>query len=90
MRHRAALPAHAFVQVGLEDAEAGAGRAWTRSSRADVVLIAPSNPVVSIGTILGLPDIRDAVGTTAGPGGRACRRSSAARRCAAWPTPACR
>ena len=31
------------------------------------MLIAPSNPVVSIGTILGLPEIRDAVGTTAAP-----------------------
>jgi LPPG:FO 2-phospho-L-lactate transferase len=28
---------------------------------ADVVLLAPSNPVVSIGTILGLPEIRAAV-----------------------------
>jgi LPPG:FO 2-phospho-L-lactate transferase len=31
---------------------------------ADVVLLPPSNPVVSVGTILGVPGIRDAVATT--------------------------
>jgi LPPG:FO 2-phospho-L-lactate transferase len=60
VRHRAALRALAFVQVGLEDATAAPG-VLESIEAADVVLIAPSNPVVSIGTILGLDDIREAV-----------------------------
>ncbi|MDT4942335.1 MAG: 2-phospho-L-lactate transferase, partial [Pseudonocardiales bacterium] len=54
VRHRAALPAQAFVQVGLDEATAAPG-ALAALSAADVVLVAPSNPVVSIGTILGVP-----------------------------------
>jgi LPPG:FO 2-phospho-L-lactate transferase len=34
---------------------------------ADVVLLAPSNPVVSIGTILGVSGIRDAIIATSAP-----------------------
>jgi LPPG:FO 2-phospho-L-lactate transferase len=41
VRHRAALPASAFVQVGVDDAR--------------------PNPVVSIGTILGVPGLREAL-----------------------------
>lgn len=63
VKHRAALPAQAFVQVGLDDAKASPG-ALAALSAADVVLVAPSNPVVSIGTILGVPGIRDALDTT--------------------------
>jgi LPPG:FO 2-phospho-L-lactate transferase len=66
VRHRAALTAHAFVQVGLEDAKPAPG-VVDAILGADAVLIAPSNPVVSIGTILGLPDIREAVRTTPAP-----------------------
>ena len=51
IRYRAALPAHAFVQVGLDDAKPAPG-VLEAILHADVVLIAPSNPVVSIGTIL--------------------------------------
>jgi LPPG:FO 2-phospho-L-lactate transferase len=64
VRHRAALPAHAFVQVGLDDAKASPG-ALAALTAADVVLIAPSNPVVSIGTILGVPGVREALDTMA-------------------------
>jgi LPPG:FO 2-phospho-L-lactate transferase len=60
IKHRAALPAEAFVQVGRDEAEAAPG-VIEAITTADVVLIAPSNPVVSIGTILGLDDIRTAV-----------------------------
>jgi LPPG:FO 2-phospho-L-lactate transferase len=63
VRHRASLPAHAFVQIGLDDAEPAPG-VLDAITTADAVLIAPSNPVVSIGTILGLPEIREAVQTT--------------------------
>jgi LPPG:FO 2-phospho-L-lactate transferase len=64
VRHRAALPAEAFVQVGLDEAQA-APAALAALTAADVVLIAPSNPVVSIGTILGVPGVREALATTA-------------------------
>ena len=60
VRHRAALPAHAFVQVGVDDASPAPG-VLEAITAADVVLIAPSNPVVSIGTILGVPEIREAL-----------------------------
>lgn len=60
VRYRAQLPAHAFVQVGVDDARPAPGVLETITG-ADVVLIAPSNPVVSIGTILGVAGIREAV-----------------------------
>jgi len=66
IKHRAALPAQAFVQVGVEQAVPAAG-VLDAISRADVVLLAPSNPVVSIGTILGVPGIRDAITATPAP-----------------------
>jgi LPPG:FO 2-phospho-L-lactate transferase len=59
-KHRAKIPAVAFVQVGLDDAEAAPG-VLEAITTADAVLVAPSNPVVSIGTILGLVDIREAL-----------------------------
>jgi LPPG:FO 2-phospho-L-lactate transferase len=60
VRHRATLPAEAFVQVGVDEAQA-APAALAAIAMADAVLIAPSNPVVSIGTILGVPGIRAAL-----------------------------
>ena len=62
-KHRAAVPALGFVQRGVESSAPAPGVLEAVAS-ADVVLIAPSNPVVSIGTILGIPGIRDAVATT--------------------------
>ena len=60
VRYRATKPAQAFVQVGLDDA-AATPAVLDAITGADVVLVAPSNPVVSIGTILGLDDIREAL-----------------------------
>ncbi|WP_369132659.1 2-phospho-L-lactate transferase [Modestobacter sp. I12A-02662] len=60
IRHRAALDAHRFVQVGVDDARPAPG-VLEELAAADAVLLAPSNPVVSIGTVLGVPGIRDAV-----------------------------
>jgi LPPG:FO 2-phospho-L-lactate transferase len=60
IRHRAALLALGFVQIGVDDAEPAPG-VLEAITAADVVLIAPSNPVVSIGTILGVAGIREAV-----------------------------
>jgi LPPG:FO 2-phospho-L-lactate transferase len=66
IRHRAALPAESFVPVGAADAKPAPGVVESLSA-ADLVLIAPSNPVVSISTILAVPGIREAVQAAAGP-----------------------
>lgn len=66
IRYRAALPAQAFVQVGLDEAKPAPG-VLEAILHADVVLIAPSNPVVSIGTILAVAGVRDAVTTATAP-----------------------
>lgn len=66
IKHRAALPAQAFVQVGVDQA-VPAAEVLDAISGADVVLVAPSNPVVSIGTILGVPGIRDAIAAAQAP-----------------------
>ena len=60
VRHRAGLEPSAFVQVGVDTAKPAPGVVEALAG-ADAVLLAPSNPVVSIGTILGVPGIRDAV-----------------------------
>ena len=65
-RLRASIPARAFVQTDVERATPAPG-VLEAIAEADVVLLAPSNPVVSIGTILGIPGIRDAVATTTAP-----------------------
>ncbi len=66
VRHRAGIPAHDFVLVGRDDARPAPG-VLEAISGADVVLLPPSNPVVSVGTILQVPGVRDAVRTTAAP-----------------------
>jgi LPPG:FO 2-phospho-L-lactate transferase len=60
VRHRAGLEASAFVQVGVDAARPAPGVAEALAA-ADAVLLAPSNPVVSIGTILGVPGLREAL-----------------------------
>lgn len=65
-RLRAAVPARGFVQTGVASAAPAPG-VLEAIGGADVVLLAPSNPVVSIGTILGIPGIRDAVASTPAP-----------------------
>ncbi|MGY1731861.1 2-phospho-L-lactate transferase [Geodermatophilus sp. SYSU D01045] len=65
VRHRAGLEPHAFVQVGAEQARPAPG-VVEALARADAVVLAPSNPVVSIGTILGVPGLRDALRATPG------------------------
>ena len=59
-RYRATLPAIAFRQRNIEAARPAPGVVEAIVG-ADVVLIAPSNPVVSIGPILAVPGIRDAL-----------------------------
>lgn len=66
VRHRAALPAQAMVFVGLDSATPAPG-VLAAIEEADLVLLSPSNPVVSIGTILGVPGISAALRATAAP-----------------------
>ncbi|MFL6163872.1 MAG: 2-phospho-L-lactate transferase [Jatrophihabitantaceae bacterium] len=66
VRHRATLPAEEFVQVGLADARPAPGVAES-IAEADLILLAPSNPVVSINTILSVPGIRPALRAAAAP-----------------------
>lgn len=65
-RYRASIPARAFLSVGAQQASPGPG-VLAAIGDADLVLIAPSNPVVSIDTILAIPGIREAVIGTAAP-----------------------
>jgi len=65
-RHRATLPAIAFRQQGLAAARPAPGVVEAIVG-ADVVLFAPSNPVVSIGTIVAIPCIREALVETHAP-----------------------
>jgi LPPG:FO 2-phospho-L-lactate transferase len=60
VRYRASLQAHSIVPVGAEESTPGPG-VLEAVSEADVVMFAPSNPVVSVGTVLAVPGMRDAV-----------------------------
>jgi LPPG:FO 2-phospho-L-lactate transferase len=66
VRHHAGVPAHAVVPIGIDEAKPGPG-VLDAISDADVILVPPSNPVVSVGTILGVPGIRDALVSTEAP-----------------------
>lgn len=66
VRTRAKVPAERFVQAGVETARPAPAVAPALEA-ADVVLVAPSNPVVSIGTILGIPGLREALVATPAP-----------------------
>ncbi len=60
VRYRAALPAQRFVFVGAESAKPAPGTVDAIGA-ADVVLVAPSNPVVSVAPILAVNRLRDAL-----------------------------
>ncbi|MGD1220205.1 MULTISPECIES: 2-phospho-L-lactate transferase [Streptomyces] len=60
VRLRASVPAEAIVPVGAEQAKPAPG-VLEALAEADVILFPPSNPVVSIGTILAVPGIREAI-----------------------------
>jgi LPPG:FO 2-phospho-L-lactate transferase len=66
VRHGAALPARRFTVAGLHQAAPAPG-VLEAIREADVVLLPPSNPVVSIGIILGVPGVRDALRGTLAP-----------------------
>jgi LPPG:FO 2-phospho-L-lactate transferase len=66
VRLRASVPAEAVVVVG-QDAAVPAPGVLDAITDADLVVLPPSNPVVSVGTILGMPGVRDAVRSTPAP-----------------------
>jgi LPPG:FO 2-phospho-L-lactate transferase len=66
VRLRAAVPAETVVVVGLDDATPGPG-VIDAITDADLVIVPPSNPVVSVGTILGVPRVREAMVATSAP-----------------------
>lgn len=66
VRLRASVPAETVLFVGLEDATPGPG-VIDAITDADLVVLPPSNPVVSVGTILGVPRVREAIRATRAP-----------------------
>jgi LPPG:FO 2-phospho-L-lactate transferase len=80
VRYRAVPPAHGFASVGRDQATA-CPAALTAIAEAELVLLAPSNPVVSIGTVVDVPGLRAALAAASAPvvgispiiGGRAVR-----------------
>jgi len=60
VRYRAQVPTHSFAFIGAEKATATTA-VVTAIEDADLILLAPSNPVVSIGAILAVPGIRGAL-----------------------------
>ncbi|WP_171163116.1 2-phospho-L-lactate transferase [Streptomyces sp. I05A-00742] len=66
VRLRAQVPARAIVPVGAEQAKPAPG-VLEAIAAADVILFPPSNPVVSIGTILAVPGVREAVAAAGAP-----------------------
>jgi LPPG:FO 2-phospho-L-lactate transferase len=66
IRHQASVPAYSVVPIGADKATAAPG-VLEAITDADLVLLPPSNPVVSVGTILAVPGVRDALAKTAAP-----------------------
>lgn len=63
VRHRAQVPTHSFAHIGADEAAPAPG-VLEAIETADAVIVAPSNPVVSIGAILAIPGLRGALRTT--------------------------
>jgi LPPG:FO 2-phospho-L-lactate transferase len=66
VRLQAKVPAEQIVIVGADSARPGPG-VLEAIGAADVVLLPPSNPVVSIGPILAIAGVRDALIATSAP-----------------------
>ncbi len=66
VRMNAAIPAQKFIAVGMDRATPAPG-VLDAIREADIILLPPSNPVVSIGIILGVPGVRDALRGSAAP-----------------------
>jgi LPPG:FO 2-phospho-L-lactate transferase len=66
VKHQAKYVAKSITQVGAESATPAPG-VIDAIAGADLVLLPPSNPVVSIGAILSVPGIADAIKSTKAP-----------------------
>jgi LPPG:FO 2-phospho-L-lactate transferase len=66
VRLHAAVPAQQILALGIEQARPAPG-VLDAIREADVVLLPPSNPVVSIGMILAVPGVRGALRGTRAP-----------------------
>jgi LPPG:FO 2-phospho-L-lactate transferase len=66
IRYRGGVPAQSFVAIGIERATPAPG-VLEAITTADLLLFAPSNPVVSIGTILAVPGIKAAIQQASAP-----------------------
>src|SRR5690606_28415983 len=66
VRYRADVRTHGFATIGADEAKP-APNVIELIADADIVLLAPSNPVVSVGSILSAPGSRGALRTTAAP-----------------------
>jgi LPPG:FO 2-phospho-L-lactate transferase len=66
VRLHAEVPVEALVFVGLDASTPGPG-VIDAITDADLVIVPPSNPVASVGTILGVPRVREALVATRAP-----------------------
>ena len=66
IRHQASVPAHAVVPIGADTAQPAPGVVEAIAG-ADLIVLPPSNPVVSIGTVLAVPGIREALAAATAP-----------------------
>jgi LPPG:FO 2-phospho-L-lactate transferase len=66
VRYRAETAAKGFLMVGATEAVPAPG-VEAAITEADVVFLAPSNPIVSVGPILAIPGITNALKTTPAP-----------------------
>ena len=58
---------HGVELEGIERGRADAARCWRRCARAEAIVIGPSNPVISIGPILAVPGMREAIAASPAP-----------------------
>ncbi len=66
IRYRAAIPAVSIMPIGAEEARPAPG-VLDAIGGADVIFLAPSNPVVSIGPILAVPGIAESLRSAPAP-----------------------
>lgn len=66
VKHRSRIPARGFEQQNIARAEPSAG-ARAAIEDADVIVLAPSNPVVSIGPVLAVPEMRNLLRDASAP-----------------------
>jgi LPPG:FO 2-phospho-L-lactate transferase len=66
IRHKANLKAHGFVQIGIQEA-APTDEVRSAIADAELIVVAPSNPVVSIGPIVAVPGMAAALRQSPAP-----------------------